>query len=137
VDAVCREAVKSMVDGPTTCFPPRAPPRAGLAEEKIMGASNPGLHPGLSKFRPSGPVTNQKNRGAPTGNPSDKYIMDLCFLSVRKRQPCALPLQSSTVSTLCPEHRRLLWFKPCGHVRQGHRPIFQGRQPQEFLNLPA
>jgi hypothetical protein len=44
-----------MVDRPTTYFPPRAPPSAGLAEDQIMGVANPGLHPGLSKFRPSGP----------------------------------------------------------------------------------
>ena len=28
-----------------------------LAENQIIGAANPGLHPGLSKFRPSGPGT--------------------------------------------------------------------------------
>ncbi len=33
-----------MVDGPNTCFPPRAPPEAGRAEDQIMGAANPGPH---------------------------------------------------------------------------------------------
>jgi hypothetical protein len=48
-----------MVDGATTCFPPPAPPSAGLAEDQIMGASNPGLYRfavhGIRSNRNSGP----------------------------------------------------------------------------------
>ncbi len=44
-----------MVDGPNTCFPPRAPPEAGLAADQIMGAANP-VRSGVLGYRNSGPL---------------------------------------------------------------------------------
>jgi hypothetical protein len=57
-----------------------------LAEDQIMGASNPGLHPGLSKFRPSGPVTNGKHSIIPTGKDADKHFSK-CFGPELTAQP--------------------------------------------------
>ncbi len=54
MDAVCREAVKSMVDYPSNYFPPRAPLKAGLAADQIMGAANP-VRRGVRGYRNSGP----------------------------------------------------------------------------------
>jgi hypothetical protein len=96
VDAVCREAVKSMVDGPIIFFPPRAPPATGIAEDQIIGASNLGLQPGLSKFRTSGPGTNGKHGRIFTGKVADKHNN---FLKVEgdSRKPLA---DNSTFFTL-------------------------------------
>jgi hypothetical protein len=69
-----------MVDGPNNCFPPRAPPEAGLAADHIMGAANHGLyrfaarHQGRSKFRPSGPGTIGKHGILHSGKVADRHI---------------------------------------------------------------